>query len=159
MDTRTWGLGETKGRGLSNVPYKEVFIGIASENDALMYLKDVEYDEITRFSWDYNPWRKTQPHVSYRTHPGEAPAGPPTMHSFWVAHVSGASTQVLEWEPTYGSYWIVAMNADGSTDVDIEAKLGARIPILRTIGTGIFVGGLFLLFIGGAMFWRGLYPR
>jgi hypothetical protein len=81
------------------------------------------------------------------------------MHSFWVAQVSGTGTQILEWEPTYGSYWIVAMNADGSADVDIEAKLGVKIPILRTIGTGIFMGGLILFFIGGIIFWWGLYPR
>ena len=143
----------------SNDPSKEVFIGIASEADAQGYLGYAEFDEITHFSWSYNPWSESQPDVSYSTHPGSALAGPPIIHSFWVAHATGAGTQTLEWEPEYGNYWIVAMNADGSAVVDLEARLGARIPILRNIGMGLVVGGLVLLFIGGSIFWLGLFPR
>ena len=143
----------------SSDPSKEVFLGIASEADASGYLQDVEFDEITQFSWSYDPRRETQPGVSYSTHPGSAPAGPPIIHSFWVAHATGPGTQTLDWSPEQGSYWIVAMNADGSAGVGIEARLGAKIPILRTIGTGLMVGGLVLLFMGGAVFWRSLFPR
>jgi hypothetical protein len=143
----------------SNDPSKEVFIGVALEANAEVYLGDAEFDEIAGFSWSYNPWRESQPDVSYSTHPGSAPAGPPVVHSFWVAHATGAGTQTLEWEPEYGDYWVVVMNADGSADVDVEAQLGARIPILRNIGNGLFLGGLVLLFIGGYIFLRGLFPR
>ena len=143
----------------SNDPSKEVFIAIASEADASMYLEEAQFDEVTRFSWSYDPWRATQPDISYSTHSGSAPAGPPLLHSFWVTHATGAGTQTLEWEPELGNYWIVAMNADGSAGVDIEAQLGAKIPILRNIGVGLMVGGLILLFIGGSIFWRGLFPR
>ncbi len=51
------------------------------------------------------------------------------------------------------------MNADGSAGVDIEARLGARLPVLSSVGVGLMVGGLVLLFVGGLIFWRGLYPR
>lgn len=143
----------------SEDPSKEVFLGIASQSDASAYLEDVDYDEMRQFSWDYSPWRDSQPDISYSRHPGAAPTGPPAIHSFWVAHATGPGTQTLEWEPELGSYWIVAMNADGSVGVDIEARLGAKIPILRSIGVGLLVGGLVLLFVGGSLFWRGLFPR
>jgi len=143
----------------SNDPSQEVFLGIASEADASSYLDDVMFDEITHFSWSYNPFRESQPDVSYSTSPGSAPSGPPIIHSFWEVQTSGSGTQTLEWEPATGRYWIVAMNADGSAGVDIEAQLGARLPVLSSVGVGLMVGGLVLLFVGGIIFWRGLFPR
>jgi hypothetical protein len=145
--------------GESNDPSGEIFIGIASEADTRAYLGDVEYEELSDFDWDYNPRRQTQPQVDYQTHPGSAPSGPPTIHSFWVAHASGTGTQTLFWEPIPGNYWVVVMNADGSAGVDVDMRLGARIPILRTVGNGLIGGGLIALMIGGFIVYYGALRR
>ncbi|MGD2201084.1 MAG: zinc ribbon domain-containing protein [Candidatus Bathyarchaeota archaeon] len=140
-------------------PSKEVFIGIANEQDAEAYLRGVEYDELTSFSWSYDIWDENSPDIQFQTHTGDAPAGPPVIHSFWSSHATGAGTQTLEWDPVPGSFWVVAMNADGSLGVEIETRLGARIPFLRTVGTGLLVAGLILLFLGWLFFRRGLVSR
>jgi len=136
----------------SNDPSKEVFIGIAGVSDASGYMSGTNYHEVDDFSWDYNPWRETPPSISYHEKSGGALAGPPIIHSFWSAHVSGSGTQTLTWEPELGNYWIVGMNADGSQDVDLEIRMGARLPILRSIGGILLAIGLVLVLVALALF-------
>jgi hypothetical protein len=145
--------------GTSNDPSEEVFIGIARENDAQVYLGGVEYEELSDFDWDFNLRRQTQPHISYHTHPGSAPSGPPTLHSFWTTYATGTGTQTLFWEPISGSFWVVVMNADGSAGVDVDMQLGARIPVLRMIGNGLIGGGLIALVVGGIIIYYGALRR
>jgi hypothetical protein len=140
-------------------PSKEIFIGIVSESYASAYLEGVEHDEITRFSWSFEPWGDNKPEVEYSANPGAAPAGPPIIYSFWTAHTTGPGIQTLIWEPEDGNFWVVAMNADGSAGVVLEASLGVRIPVLGSISIGLLVGGLVLFLLGGSIFYRGLYPR
>jgi hypothetical protein len=139
----------------SNDPSKEVFIGIAGVSDASGYLSGANYHEVDDFSWDYNPWRETTPRIVYNERSGGAPAGAPVVHSFWSAHVSGSGTQTMTWEPELGNFWIVGMNADGSIGVDIEVQMGARLPILRTIGGILLAVGLILVLIALSLF-RGV---
>ncbi|MEE8326946.1 MAG: zinc ribbon domain-containing protein, partial [candidate division NC10 bacterium] len=139
----------------SNDPSEEFFIGIAGVSDASGYLSGANYHEVDDFSWDYNPWRDTTPNIVYNERSGGAPSGVPVIHSFWSAHVSGSGTQILTWEPALGNYWIVGMNADGSQGVDIEVKMGARLPILRAIGGILLAVGLLLVLIALALF-RGV---
>jgi hypothetical protein len=136
----------------SNNPSEEVFIGIAGVSDASGYLSGTNYHEVDDFSWDYNPWRETTPSIVYQERSGGAPAGAPVAHSFWSAHVSGSGTQTLTWEPELGNYWVVGMNADGSMGVDIEVRMGARLPILRSIGGILLAVGLVLVLIALALF-------
>ena len=135
----------------NNEPSKEVFIGIAEQSDASNYLSGVNYHEVDDFTWDYNPWRETPPKISYRERIGGAPIAP-IVSSFWVAHVSGPGTQTLTWEPSTGNFWIVGMNSDGSSEVNLEIQIGVRLPILRTIGGILLAVGLILLLIGGSLF-------
>jgi hypothetical protein len=139
----------------SNDPSEDVFIGIAGVSDASGYLSGTNYHEVDDFSWDYNPWRETPPVIVYQERSGGSPAGVPEVHSFWSAHVSGSGTQTLTWEPELGNYWIVGMNADGSMGVDIEVKMGARLPILMTIGGILLAVGLILVLVALALF-RGV---
>jgi hypothetical protein len=143
----------------SDNPSKEVFIGIAQESYARGYLGDVNYDELDEFSWPGPPWSDTPPDIRFTSHPGGPPAVPPTVHSWWSAIATGPGTQVLEWEPEAGDYWIVAMNADGSAGVDLTVKIGAKVPILRTIGNAMMAGGVFVLILGGALIYFGALRR
>lgn len=60
----------------------------------------------------------------------------------------GEGAQDLNWEPLSGSYWVVVMNADSSAGVDVDVKLGARVPILRNIGNMLVFGGIVVLIMG-----------
>jgi flagellar biogenesis protein FliO len=58
-------------------------------------------------------------------------------------------------QPELGNFWIVGMNADGSMGVDIEVQMGARLPILQTIGGILLAVGLILVLIALSLF-RGV---
>jgi uncharacterized RDD family membrane protein YckC/RNA polymerase subunit RPABC4/transcription elongation factor Spt4 len=141
--------------GTSNDPSKPVFIGIAREGVASEYLSSVEYDEVVDFTWSYDRWREHQPALSYDTHHGGAPSQAPATEIFWEASITGSGTQTLEWEPEVGNFWFVVMNADGSSDVDVDMQLGAKIPFLRYIGNMMFAGGFISLMVGGLIIFLG----
>ncbi|MCW4013569.1 MAG: DUF4389 domain-containing protein, partial [Candidatus Bathyarchaeota archaeon] len=63
--------------------------------------------------------------------------------------------QTLEWSPETGNFWLVIMNADGSANVDVEVGMGAKVPIVSSIGKGLFVSGLVLLAAGVAIVYFG----
>lgn len=164
IPARIWkpGAGElvtVKLVGANNDPSKGIFIGIASDPQASAYLSGVGYDEITDFSWPYGPLREAQPEITYRPHQGSAPSQPPTAQAFWVASELGLGTRVLEWEPQTGVYWVVVMNEDGSAGVDVSMQLGARVPILGTVGNALVAGGVFALAFGAFILYFGVIKR
>jgi hypothetical protein len=136
----------------NNNPSKDIFIGIASKSDASRYLSGVNYHEVKDFEWEYNPWSKTPPIIIYNEKSGVSPGGSPLVHSFWSTHISGLGVQTLTWEPEFGDYWVIGMNADGSENLDIEVQLGVRLPILRTIGGILLAVGSILLLVALSLF-------
>ena len=137
----------------SNDPSSEILIAIAQQSQAENYLEGVEYDELSRLSWSYDPWTRDEPDISYSRHGGGAPEVAPVVISSWNAVSFGEGAQDLNWEPVSGSYWIVVMNADGSAGVDADVKLGARVPILQNIGNMLVFGGIVALVIGAFVFY------
>lgn len=132
----------------NNDPSSEILIAIADESQAENYLEGVEYDELSRLSWSYEPWTSDEPYISYSRHGGGAPEVAPVVISSWNAVSVGSGAQELNWVPLSGSYWVLVMNADGSAGVDVDVKLGARVPILRNIGNMLVFGGIVVLIIG-----------
>jgi hypothetical protein len=112
---------------------RDVFVGIASEEDASEYLDDVERDVVTDFD---DP--------SYDREAGGEPSGPPGDETFWVATVSGSGEQTLEWEPDEGDWRIVLMNEDASRGVSSELSIGAELDSVLWIGIGALVLGAIL---------------
>lgn len=127
---------------------KAIFIGIAEDQDVRRYLSGISYDEVTNIRFD--PFR-----IEYRDHPGDALLIPPTSQNFWEATVEGRGTQILEWEVESGIWSIVIMNADGSAGVDVDLSAGAKVPFIFGISIGLLAGGLFLVFLGGFLFYLG----
>ena len=119
----------------------DVFIGIAPLAEGRAYLDGVERTVIDDLGIDTSA--RAQELV-----PGGAPSGPPTEQDFWVAQASGAGTQQLSWEPADGNWLLVVMNADGSADVAVTARVGATAPALDGLAWGLIAGGAFLLLIG-----------
>lgn len=140
-------------------PSKAVFLGVARDQDAAAYLGQVEYDRLVSSSWEYDPFVNDFPDYALSRHPGSAPSGPPTMHSFWVAHQAGTGSQLLTWSPTTGSYWLVVMNEDASADVDVDVKLGVRVPLLESLGVILLVSGVIIGLIGGFVIYYAVIRR
>ncbi len=136
----------------------DVFIGIIRESDAYAIFGDVAYDQIIEFRM--NDVRQQTPYIDYRYHSGGNLVTNPTEIDIWVAQASGSGEQTLTWSPQMGTYWVVIMNADGSANVNVDAGVSVRMPILDSIGKGLFVGGLVLLAFGVAIVYFGaIKPR
>jgi hypothetical protein len=135
----------------SNSPAENVFLGIANVADAQAYLSNVQYDEVVRL--EFNPG--SSPNVEYRPHQGSTTPTNPSSQTFWVSSAHGAGTQTLEWKPQTGTYWIVLMNENGSAGLDDTVSLGARIPLLSTVGLGLILGGIVGLAVGVIMLYFG----
>jgi len=135
-----------------------VFIGIVDASDAYAVLGDSAYDQITHFSLD-GP-RDRYPDIAYRYHAGNALNVTPADLDIWVAEVSGSGEQTLTWNPEMGQYWLVIMNEDASASVDVDTGVAVKMPILSSIGRGLFVGGLVLLAVGVTILYFGaIKPR
>jgi uncharacterized membrane protein len=138
-----WDLGDLvtfKIEGSSNDPSKQIFIGVAMESDVDTYLSGVDHDEIT----DLNIYPYS---VDYKHHSGSVVPGTPNSQTFWSESTYGAGTQILEWELEPGSHSLVLMNEDGSSGIDMDIVLGAKVPLLLGIGIGLLVGGVIVLSI------------
>ena len=129
--------------GRNNDEPKRIFMGIGEDPDVLAYLSDVNYDAITHVV----TWGSVD--VDYRNHPGNSVPPVPASQTFWLASASGPGTQTLDWEPEEGTFSIVLMNHDASSEVDFTVALKAKVdaPILAA-GIGFVVGGMLLVAAG-----------
>ena len=125
-----------------------VFIGIAPASDVERYLAGSQHDEITDF--DADPFS-----VTYRRVEGNAQPAPPAEQDFWRVEASGTGTQTITWPLEKGEWSAVAMNADGSRDVTVQARFGARVSALvwvaiafLVVGGLVLVGGVALVYMG-----------
>jgi hypothetical protein len=138
---------------------KNVFIGIIEEREAIEYLGSIAYDQISDFDLDTDG-RRSQPYLEYRYHPGNQLDVAPIELDIWVSQVHGSGEQTLLWSPEVGRYWLVIMNEDGSQNVDVDVGFSVKIPILGSIGRGLFMGGLVVLGLGVAIIYVGaIRPR
>jgi hypothetical protein len=133
-------LGEVEVRVTSDQA-APVFLGVAEKAAAAAYLDDLRHDEITRIGGG---------EVTYRTEGTSTTASPPTDEAVWSASATGTGTQTLRWQPSGGEWVVVVMNADGSAGVDVQADVGAQVPVLTWVGVGLLVAGAVLL-LGAAV--------
>ena len=125
-----------------------VFIGIGPARDVERYLARSQHDQITDFEAD--PFS-----VTYRRVEGTAQPAPPAEQDFWRVEASGSGTQTITWPLEQGEWSAVAMNADGSREVSVDARFGARVSALVWIaiaflvaGGLVLVGGVVLIYLG-----------
>ena len=114
---------------------EDVFVGIASAEDATAYLDDVARTVVDGLGFDGAPTNSDQ-------RPGEAPVGPPADQDFWIVQAAGEGTQDVVWDPTAGDWMFVVMNADGSAVVDVEARIGVEAPALGAVGWSVLAFGI-----------------
>jgi hypothetical protein len=145
-------LGSVRITGENTSPETPLFIGIGSADDVGAYLDGVGHDEVRDL--DVSPFV-----VEYDSHPGDAPAEPPTEQTFWATSVSGTGPQTLQTEIPAGDWSVVIMNADGSGGVSADLQAGATLPIVSGITIGALAVGALLLAIGIVLTVLGLRRR
>jgi len=111
------------------------FVGIARTRDVNRYLDGVAHDEISDVELD--PF-----HLETVRRPGEGRPAMPGAQRFWAATSTRGRT--LEWKVRKGEWTVVTMNADGSPNVRVAAKVGARVPLIGQLGWGLAIPGVLL---------------
>jgi len=111
---------------------QDVFVGIAPRGTVDGYLAGVARDEVSN-------WTNTHPGYTFRS--GGAPATTPGSQPFWAAKASGPGTQTLTWVVLGGTWSVVAMNADASPGVVVDAAAGATAPFLLAVSSGLLAAG------------------
>ena len=121
-----------------------VFVGVARSADAEAYLADVEHSTVTEID---------DPATTYEHHAGGAPTGKPADSDIWIAQADGSGTQSIDWslDDRPGRRTVVVMNADGSSDVDVDADIGATVPVLGEVTTGLIVVGALFVVVGAGV--------
>jgi hypothetical protein len=130
---------------------KEIFLGIARQEDTHDYIDSMEYHEIKEMDMRWDVLDGGTFETSYTVHQGGPPSVPPTVHSFWIVHGISAEPQTIIWEPQAGSYYLVIMNSDGSAGVSSRVNIGVQMPFFTGIGNVLIVIGIFVGLIGVAM--------
>jgi ABC-type multidrug transport system fused ATPase/permease subunit len=128
-------------RGASAIAGKDIFIGVARQEDVARYLDGVRRSEIRELN--LRPFR-----VEYRDLPGTRTPARPGAQTFWAASATGAGTQELRWDLTPGSWAIVVMNADATAPVAADLQGGIRSDLLWPLFVGLLIAGIVLLAIG-----------
>jgi hypothetical protein len=132
-----WVLGEARLRATSADPDASVFIGIADEDDVRNYLRGVQHSTVDDVD---------DPEANYVEHDGGAPTTDPDELDIWVARTSGTGTQSVDWTPKDGDWTAVIMNTGGAAGVDVQADVGATVPLLERFTGGLWItGGVFAL--------------
>jgi hypothetical protein len=126
---------ERLGRVRINPQGTGAFVGIARTADVNQYLDGVAHDEIADF--DYDPFAI---HTTRRA--GEGRPAMPAAQTFWAATSTGGRT--LEWKVRKGDWTVVTMNADGSPNVRVDAKVGAKVPLIGELGWILAIPGVLL---------------
>ena len=106
---------------------KPAFIGIARTTDVDAYLDQVAHDEITDL--DFDPFT-----TETARRAGEGRPAMPAAQTFWAASSADGST--LDWKVREGDWTAVVMNADGSPGVSVDAKAGAKVPLIGDLDPG-----------------------
>jgi len=135
-----WWPAETPGTirlSVRSTDDREVFVGIAAEQQVAEYLTNMAYDEVRDISG-----HPAQLHLV--SHTGSAPSALPDDESFWVARVQGSGTQTVTWDLEQGSWTAVIMNADASAPLSLSVVASGRFPIVRSVAIGLLAAGIIL---------------
>jgi hypothetical protein len=119
-----------------------VFVGVGPRDEVRRYLAGVSHEEVV--DADFSPFR-----VSMDRHQGSRAPEAPGRQDFWVASSTGG--RELDWDTRAGEWSVVAMNADGSPGVALDAEVAVKVPFLRRLAIGFLTGGVILGLMGGAL--------
>jgi hypothetical protein len=116
-----------------------VFVGISSPSAVSNYLSGVQYATFEG---------TVQRNITYTQHAGSAPKTRPADTGIWTVKASGTGTQTLIFPVRNGDWTVVAMNADATRPVNVQANVAATIPSLPWLATGLLISGAIFLVAG-----------
>lgn len=120
-------------------PDQPVFIGIADSRDVYAYLSDVKYDEITSLEVFNSSF-------DLESRPGNTQPEAPGLQDFWLEESEGTGAREIVFDLEEGEYTILAMNADASGGIEMEAVFGIKSSgVVTLIGVGFLVVAVMLL--------------
>ena len=122
------------------------FVGIARTSDVNAYLDGVAHDEIADL--DYDPFS-----LDTTRRAGEGRPAVPAAQTFWAA--TSTDGRALDWKVRKGEWSVVAMNADGTPGVSVDAKVGAKLPLIGGLGWGLAIPGAVLGLVAIALIVAG----
>ena len=128
-----WLLGTARVRATSTGTGSSVFIGVAPAADVVTYLHGADYSTISDIE---------DGEVTYQQHAGTAPTIAPGDSDIWSASDGGTGTRSVTWKPDGDTWTVVVMNQDASSGVDANADVGATVPILPRVVTGLRIGSV-----------------
>jgi hypothetical protein len=128
-----------------------VFLGIGPAAQVNSYLAGAPVENVTDIN--FSPFRLTTQQVQGTVRPAA-----PADQSFWVAQASGVRPS-LTWKITDGNYRLVIMNADASSGVRLDARVGVTAGILGGLGLGLLIGGIVVALGGIALLVWGIRSR
>jgi hypothetical protein len=146
-DVPRWLIARTRITATSS-DGKPVFIGVARKRDVDAYLANVSRSQIRNL--EYGSFR-----VDYTNRGGTASPARPASRSIWAASTSGTGDQQLTWRIRSGQWRVVLMNADGSSGVSADVKVGGTINHVLAAALGITGGGLLILLFGAGVIYAG----
>lgn len=130
----------------------DVFVGLAPSADVDAYLAGAAHSTVVDPSG-----ADGDPVTTYVE--GDTPVLVPGEETFWVAAAAGPGTQELTWEPEDGDWTLVVMNAAGTAPVATRVAVGAELPVLDDVATGLLVTGGVLLPLSALVLWLAVRRR
>jgi hypothetical protein len=113
-----------------------IFLGIAPSDDVERYLAGVATDRVSDL----------EPDPTYVRTDGGPPSSLPDDAEFWRASAVGTDEISITWAVEEGDWTLVAMNADGSREVEADVSAGATLPVLDWVALVLLVlGGIGLI--------------
>src|SRR3954447_443383 len=111
------------------------FVGVARTSAVDAYLGGVAHDQVDDL--EFSPFS-----LDRSRHAGEGRPATPAAQTFWVARSTGGRS--LDWKGRNGDWPVVMMNTDGSPNVRVAAKVGAKLPLIGELGWGFALAGALL---------------
>lgn len=129
----------------------ETFVGVAHPVHVAAYFDDVPYMEITDVT--------TQRELTMLSRDGEsAPADGPVGLDWWADTTSGRGAQTVGLPLNNAPVQVVAMQADGSTPLNLDLRIAAEVEGLF-VTTLIVAGTGFVFVVGGILLLRSARRR
>ncbi len=118
---------------------RPVFVGLARAGDVTRYLSGTSYTTVR----DIGSARSAEV-----TTPGPRTPAVPGSAGIWAASSAGPGTRTLTLRVTEGNWDVVVMNKDAAAGLAVRADIGAKLPVLPWIVTGMLASGVLLLAAG-----------
>jgi len=127
---------------------KDLFIGLGDSNDIQTYLSTIEHHIATNYQWTIFS-RKVSLDLDGATYSmGAAPVRNPDNETFWMLKENGEQSVSIITPMRSGTYRLVFMNADASSEIDAYIQIAARFPFMDKTIMLLFISGIILGMLG-----------